>query len=49
MPAGGLAESSEETAVCVHNLDLFVTPVLLENSPTALSLGVLCEDLGLLL
>ena len=47
MTAGGLAESTEEAAVCAHDLDLFVTAMLLENSLGVLSLGVLCEDLEL--
>ena len=34
----------EEVTVCVKALDLFVTVMLLEETPAVLSLGKLCED-----
>ena len=36
----------EEATVYVRELDLFVTVGHLENTPTVLSLGKLCEELG---
>ena len=36
----------EEAQVYVHDLDLFVTVQLLEETPAVLSLGKLCEDHG---
>ena len=35
-----------EAIVYMNDLDTFVTIMLLENSPAALSLSVLCEDMG---
>ena len=36
----------EEAQVYVHDLGLFVTVQLLENTPAVLSFGKLCEELG---
>ena len=38
--------TNEEAQVYVHNLNLFVTVQLLEETPAVLSLGKLCEDHG---
>ena len=46
MTANGEAQSREEATVHVKDLDLFVTVMLLEETPTVLSLGKLCEDHG---
>ena len=37
---------TNETTVCVRELNLFVTVKLLEDTPAVLSLGKLCEDHG---
>ena len=39
-------QTKEEATVCVKELDLFVTVKLLEDTPSVLSLGKLCEDHG---
>ena len=44
--ANGEVQTKEEATVYVRELDLFVTVMLLENTPTVLSLGKLCEELG---
>ena len=44
MTANGEVQTREEATVCVKELDLFVTVMLLENTPPLLSLGKLCED-----
>ena len=38
--------TKEEATVYVKELDLFVTVMLLEDTPAVLSLGKLCEDHG---
>ena len=42
--ANGEVHTKEEATVYVRELDLFVTVVLLENTPAVLSLGKLCEE-----
>ena len=44
MTANGEVQTREEATVYVKELDLFVTVVLLEETPAVLSLGKLCED-----
>ena len=44
MTANGEVQTREEATVYVKELDLFVTVMLLENTPAVLSLGKLCED-----
>ena len=44
--ANGEVPAKEEAMVYVRELDLFVTLMLLENTPAVLSLGKLCEDFG---
>ena len=44
--ANGEVHSNEEAHVFVHDLNLFVTVQLLEETPAVLSLGKLCEDHG---
>ena len=44
--ANGEVPTKEEVTVYVRELDLFVTEMLLEDSPAVLSLGKLCEDHG---
>ena len=44
--ANGKAESTEEATVYVHDLDVFVAVMLLEDSLAVLSLGLLCEGMG---
>ena len=39
-------QTSEEAQVFVHDLDLFVTVHLLDDTPAVLSLGNLCEEHG---
>ena len=46
MTANGEVQTREEATVHVKELDLFVTVMLLEESPAVLSLGKLCEDHG---
>ena len=46
MTANGEVQTREEATVYVKELDLFVTVVLLEDTPAVLSLGKLCEDHG---
>ena len=46
MTANGEVQTREEATVYVKELDLFVTVVLLEETPAVLSLGKLCEDHG---
>ena len=46
MTANGEVQTREEAAVYVEQLDLVVTVMLLEDAPTVLSLGKLCEDHG---
>ena len=46
MTANGQVQSREEATVYVKELDLFVTVMLLEETPAVLSLGKLCEDHG---
>ena len=46
MTANGEVQTGEEATVYVKELDLFVTVMLLEETPTVLSLGKLCEDHG---
>ena len=43
--ANGEVVTKEEATVYVRELDLFVTVMLLEDSPAVLSLGKLCEEL----
>ena len=42
--ANGEVQTNEEAQVYVHDLDLFVTVRLLEDTPAGLSLGRLCEE-----
>ena len=44
--ANGEVLTKEEATVYVRELDLFVTVMLLEDTPAVLSLGKLCEELG---
>ena len=44
--ANGEVQTSEEAQVYVHELGLFVTVQLLEDTPAVLSLGKLCEEHG---
>ena len=46
MMANGEVQTREEATVNVEQLDLFVTVMLLEETPAVLSLGKLCEDHG---
>ena len=46
MTANGEVQTREEATVYVKELDLFVTVMLLEQTPAVLSLGKLCEDHG---
>ena len=46
MTADGEVQTREEATVYVKELDLFVTVMLLEETPAVLSLGKLCEDHG---
>ena len=42
----GEVQTNEEAQVCVHDLDLFVTVQVLDDTPAVLSLGKLCEEHG---
>ena len=42
----GELHTNEEAQIYVHDLNLFVTVQLLEETPAVLSLGKLCEDHG---
>ena len=44
MTANGEVQTRDEATVYVNELDLFVTVMLLEETPAVLSLGKLCED-----
>ena len=44
--ANGEVQTREEGTVYVKELDLFVTVMLLEETPAVLSLGKLCDDHG---
>ena len=44
MTANGEVPAKEEATGFVRGLDLFVTVMLLENTPAVLSLGKLCEE-----
>ena len=44
--ASGEVQTNEEAQVYVHDLDLFVTVQLLDNTPAVLSLGKLLSDHG---
>ena len=46
MTANGEVQTREEATVNVKELDLFVTVMLLEETPAVLSLRKLCEDHG---
>ena len=46
MTANGEVQTREEATVHVKELYLFVTVMLLEETPAVLSLGKLCEDNG---
>ena len=46
MTANGEVQTREEATVYVKELCLFVTVMLLEETPAVLSLGKLCEDHG---
>ena len=46
LTANGEAHTHEEAQVFAHDLNLFVTVRLLEETPAVLSLGKLCEDHG---
>ena len=46
MTANGDVQTREEATVYVKELDLFVTVMLLDETPAVLSLGKLCEDHG---
>ena len=47
--ANGKAELTEEATVYVHDMEVSVTMMLLEDSPAVLSLGLLMRRIGLLL
>ena len=42
--ANGEVQTREEATICIKELDLFVTVMLLEETPAVLALGKLCED-----
>ena len=44
MTANGVVQTREDATENVKELDLFVTVMLLEETPAVLSLGKLCED-----
>ena len=44
LTAGGELQTNEEAQVFVHDLNLFVTVQILQETPAVLSLGKLCED-----
>ena len=44
--ASGVVQTNEEAQVYVHDLDLFVTVQVLDDTPAVLSLGKLCEENG---
>ena len=46
MTANGEVRTNKEATVCVKQLDLFVTVMLLQETPAVLSLEKLCEDHG---
>ena len=46
LTADGEVHTLEEAHVFVHDLNLFVTVPLLEETPAVLSLGKLCKDHG---
>ena len=46
LTASGEMQTHEEAQVFVHDLNLFVTVRLLDETPAVLSLGKLCEDHG---
>ena len=46
VPAHGEVQTNEEAQVYVHDLDLFVTVKLLDETPAVLSLGKLCSEHG---
>ena len=46
MTANGEVQTREEATVYVKEMVLFVTVMLLEETPAVLSLGKLCEDHG---
>ena len=46
MTANGEVQTNKEAMVYVKKLDLFVTVMLLEETPAVLSLGKLCEEHG---
>ena len=46
MTANGEVQTREDATIYVKELDLFVTVMLLEETPAVLSLGKLCEDHG---
>ena len=44
--ANGEKQTNDEATVYVKELDLFVTVMLLDDTPAVLPLGMLCEELG---
>ena len=44
--ANGEVQTQEEAIVYVHELDIFLTMKVLENTPAVLSLGKLCDENG---
>ena len=46
MTANGEVQTREEATVYVKELELFVTVMLLEETPAVLSLGKFCEEFG---
>ena len=46
MTANGEVQTNEEAQIFVHDLNLFVTVQLLDETPAVLSFGKLCEDHG---
>ena len=44
--ANGKVQTSEEAQVYVHDLELFATVQILDDTPAVLSLGKLCEEHG---
>ena len=47
--ANGEAQTHEEATVYVKGFDIFLTMKVLENTPTVLSLGKLCDENGIFL
>ena len=46
LTANGDEQTSDEALVCVHDLEFFVTVQILDDTPSILSLGRVCEEQG---